>query len=732
MMILAHLALLNPLWIWGTLAAVGVPLLAHLLSRHRGRLVVFPAARFVAQAAADAARLWRPRHWLLLMLRVMLLLTVVAAFVRPVWHSPAAFAHGDRPRHVVMLLDVSASMARTHHGASLFDEARRQVVSALGTLESSRDRAAVVLIGSSPRSLLPEMTGNLPLLIDELHRVEVTEQRGEVESAARLGALLAGVAADRLGPSSPPRQLQFHLFSDMQTTQWPDRSWSIAEIDAAAELFLHPVGTSQDNAALHRPRVQPAEPTVAQQTIVSADVANYGGQPVHLVVEFTFAGQVQRVPAMLDASGRTTVSVAIRPTQPGPAQVSVRLAGSGDALASDDRVGLSFHVNAARRLALVSDRHSDDPATASFFVKRALLAAEGTENTWVSPVRLQTLNPQNLTALLRSSRSAGDDPMPTILLLVEAGRLSTDRLHALNDFLHAGGSALWVIDSSDAAEALINFDALADGGGLSPIAGGQWHRDESSRLAFGRFEDPALRVFEGAARAGLLGATFQGTLRGSSAPHARTLLQFEDDSPALALGPVGQGQLAVLGADLTPQQADLVKHPLFVPLLHEVISTLAPDSPPVPRIHPGDRPDVLVPGHWTAAQLSVRDPHGQALGIEAAELELDRTRLHLNMVPHVGPYTVEQVDHRRLVGAFDVELDSRESDLATTDASDQTQAVAASTAEATRVIGTVELRSQPVELWPWFVAMALVLAAAEPLVVMICGRGLTDGGGGHE
>ena len=62
---LAILTFLSPAWALGLFAAVGLPVLAHLLSRTRYRPVDFPGTRFVAQAVLQAQQINRPRHWLL-------------------------------------------------------------------------------------------------------------------------------------------------------------------------------------------------------------------------------------------------------------------------------------------------------------------------------------------------------------------------------------------------------------------------------------------------------------------------------------------------------------------------------------------------------------------------------------------------------------------------------------------------------------------------------------------
>lgn len=90
---------------FGAVAAVAVVAL-HLLTTRRPPPLLLPTARFVPVSEARAvARAARPTDLLLLLLRVLAVLLVAAAFARPV-----SDAVGPRVRTVV-LLDVSASVA---------------------------------------------------------------------------------------------------------------------------------------------------------------------------------------------------------------------------------------------------------------------------------------------------------------------------------------------------------------------------------------------------------------------------------------------------------------------------------------------------------------------------------------------------------------------------------------------------------------------------------------------
>src|SRR5881392_493367 len=102
------------------LAAVVLPILAHLLFRRRSRPVDLGTLRFLKVAIRqDTRRRWLKR-WLLLALRLGCVILLVLLFARP---FRAEFAGGGDAGLSVLLLDRSASMARQRDGKRLIDHA---------------------------------------------------------------------------------------------------------------------------------------------------------------------------------------------------------------------------------------------------------------------------------------------------------------------------------------------------------------------------------------------------------------------------------------------------------------------------------------------------------------------------------------------------------------------------------------------------------------------------------
>jgi hypothetical protein len=103
------MAWFNPVALAG-LALLVIPVLVHLLLRHRARRVPFPSLRFVRSSRTAAARLRIPSDLLLLLLRLAIISTAVIALAQPLLITPARLGAWNTRIARAILLDRSESM----------------------------------------------------------------------------------------------------------------------------------------------------------------------------------------------------------------------------------------------------------------------------------------------------------------------------------------------------------------------------------------------------------------------------------------------------------------------------------------------------------------------------------------------------------------------------------------------------------------------------------------------
>ena len=116
-------------WALAGLALAGIPILLHLLARREPPTVVFPATRYLAQAAEHHQRRLQLQHFLLLLVRTLLVVALVLAASSPSW--PTAGLGNHAPTAAVLILDNSLSSGAIAGGVPVLDglkAAAREVV----------------------------------------------------------------------------------------------------------------------------------------------------------------------------------------------------------------------------------------------------------------------------------------------------------------------------------------------------------------------------------------------------------------------------------------------------------------------------------------------------------------------------------------------------------------------------------------------------------------------------
>lgn len=113
------MSFLHP-WLLAGLIAAGVPLLLHLVQRREPPTVMFPAVRYLLDATREHQRRLRIRHWLLLLLRTLLIVALVLAAAGPTVRRSGVTGHA--PSALVLVLDNSLSSAAVVDGTPRLEQ----------------------------------------------------------------------------------------------------------------------------------------------------------------------------------------------------------------------------------------------------------------------------------------------------------------------------------------------------------------------------------------------------------------------------------------------------------------------------------------------------------------------------------------------------------------------------------------------------------------------------------
>jgi hypothetical protein len=338
------------LWLLGLIPLV---VLLHLLRAAAHRQLV-PSAFLWRDLGREpeVARRWRPpRLTLVLLLQILAIAAASFALATPRLTTPPG-------RHLVLVLDASASMLATDERPTRFDEGVRRARLLLAGLTPA-DVASIVRAGPRPRAVATAVD---PLAA----QAALGEVRPGGGSAAMREALF--VASD-IARRSPDRAAEIVVLTDGSFVDPGDLS------ALGVGTRFETVGRETANRAVTSLSVarQPGGP--GTQSAV-ARLANYGDQPARVGLSL-FVDDVlsDRRDVDLAPKGQT---VAAFDVPAGVRRVGVKLAG-GDALPADDFAEVSVDIGFVRRVLLVTRRPEA--------LERALRAIPDLKVDTVSPDR---------------------------------------------------------------------------------------------------------------------------------------------------------------------------------------------------------------------------------------------------------------------------------------------------------------------------------------------------------
>lgn len=556
--------LLNPVMLVG-LAAVVLPILAHLLSKKRFDVVEWGAMRFL-ELGEQRRRHVRLEELLLLLTRMGIVALVALALTRPTVSGGFLTSYiSTENRDTVFVVDGSYSMGWEGDELSPHERAR-DVVRRFTEHARPGDTLAVLDARDLVRPVIGKPTRDIDRVkqaMDELPLPAGTTGLAEaVTKAVELLATTSNVRRDVI------------VLTDGQLRGWhaddPQR-W-----DAVEELRSQPtvtpnIWTVNVSQAAKEPRTNFSlgELNISRETAplgfpvrVSTTLKYTGGtRPAQCNIYLEADGQrlaeatVQS--PLLEPGGEFGVEFEYRFQSPGSHLLSVVL--DADNLPGDDRAEAAIHVSEAIPVLLVDgDPHVDPTRSETFFATAALRGDDQRE------------------PLVRSTvvRSAQLDSKAVngahVIVLANVASLSDNQAALLREFVAAGGGLL--IAAGNRVEAtgypgelagilpaeLLDYVSLGETGlGIDPLRMEQpWplSDEEIDELATARL-----------------------THRWKVQPEEQgaVLARFETGEPWLLSTTHGRGRVLLLTVPLDADAGTLPTKSVYVPLLHEMVFYLA-------------------------------------------------------------------------------------------------------------------------------------------------------------
>ncbi|HUL60591.1 MAG TPA: VWA domain-containing protein [Anaeromyxobacteraceae bacterium] len=709
-----NLSFLHPGLLWGLLAAA-IPVVIHLFFRRRPRPTPFPAIDFILRARRETERRLRLKKILLFAARTALLAAIALALARPRAERPdAAAAQVARgPRATAVVLDASASMGYLLGGRTLFDRARADALEALASLGGDEPATVVVCGSETPAAAAPSFDrAAVRRVLDE-----ALLGAGHSDMTACVTAAVRALSQARAQASLPKRVV---VATDLTASAWrldvppPMVDGPAGPVRPEVSLLDAARGAALPNAAVTGLEAEP-DPAVGPRGYrITATLANFGAEPlkdVSVRLE-TGAGRDTRtaIRAFAEIPAGATAKKTFSYAFPGGGPAVITVALPPDPLAVDDARTLALVVPREVRVLVVNGAPSPIKVRDEAYFVETALASPG------SPVRPKLVDAEGLA----QEDLAGYD----VVFLLNVRSLGA-RAPELARFVEKGGGLFLSLGDQ------VDPDLYArELGGLLPLQlhvvktaadrGAPGSDARAARFAEVALAHPALSIFTGDAREGLLGTrTFRYFLtrpaeKRGEAP--RVLAAFDDGAPALVEARRGQGRVLLFTSTADRDWTDWPIRTSYLPAMQRFAAYLAGGledrrAPPAPVGAP--HAVKLEPGQTIAALVAPdgRELRGRALeaaGLDEGDPAVARFTPRL---PGLWQVKLREGGAERPAPAlaFAVWPDPRESDTRRLDAAELTAYFGGAT--HARVEGQASASAGHREIPLWTLLLALGLAA---------------------
>lgn len=702
---------LNPFLLVG-LAAAAIPIIIHLLNLRKLKTIEFSSLQFLKELQKTKMRRVKIRQILLLILRTLLIILIVLTFARPAVRGSLGSIGARAKSTLVILLDDSPSMAvRDEHGV-LFNQAIAATTGLLSLVKEgdelyfmrlSEVRHKDVYAASSPSSIMSILGKLSPSL----------------ETATFRDAV--GAAAKVLAESKNFNQ-EVYLITDAQRTQFLAAATDSSDLfDDKVKLFLIETGIEgkqRDNVGIESVTFKTQIISRNKPVDMQAVVRNLGDTPMRNSLMSAYVDNARVLQQSLDiaAGGSQIVDFTITPKRRGMIRGYVQL--EDDALEADNKRSFVFNVPERINVLMIGGRPQD--------TRLAYLALTlGGDSSMAGLFTTTQATQAQLSSL--------DINKFDVLIFCGVKEFTPTEADRLAQFVSSGGGVMMFPDDESN---MVNWnETILARLGLPPCQPASGNApDQTSFLSFDKV-DQDHPLFEGLFDQPLPGKKTRSlvesprvykAIKPQAGAKGRTIISLSDGTGFLTEYSVGSGRVLVFSVEANTGWSDFPVKGLFAPLLHRCTVYLAGGEQ---RISSGTAGEII------KAMVRLRARTGKETfafkspaGIE--ERTIPRTTsgsgisiLESSPTTETGIYELREGD--ATLHASAINIDPGESDLrrATDDELSTfwrhvgVKATQPRRLHATDKLDETILESRlGIELWKYFLALAIVVALAEMFV----------------
>ena len=372
------ISFINPLFLFALAAGV-LPILIHRLTRRKALTKKFSAVRLLIQSQQNMARPQRLKHFFLLSLRILAVITLVFLVARPILNQPGLLAMSGEGATVI-LLDNSASMGYRDEGGERLEAAKKAGKEIIRNLSGP---VLLIPLADAPGKISEKkearwMTAGEALrIIDE---IPLSLGRGDASAALNQAfrVLKEGKGAGNI-----------LILTDLTRGDWEGLDLSKAERVSAETgiTFVRIGGPKRDpNAAIKEVRLAEGDPVAGGSSRLEATLINYSDGPVSAAISLFLSGvKIDQKKLELQAGEEGKISFDAFFEKSGWVDGEVRL--TGDFMPLDDSFYFGLKVKDKIKVLIVDgDPKRALKASESYYLVNALSPGRGEESPFLPRV----------------------------------------------------------------------------------------------------------------------------------------------------------------------------------------------------------------------------------------------------------------------------------------------------------------------------------------------------------